>query len=458
MEKKKKQSKETKQFSLQHALSEAERCLLCYDAPCSNGCPAGTDPGKFIRQLRFRNIKGAIRTIRKNNILGGICAEVCPTCKLCVEKCSRTGIDSPIKINQIQSFLTNHQAEMKFKVFETSEIKKTGKKIAVIGSGPSGLSCAASLALKGHEAVIFEKNEEPGGVMFYGIPNVRLSDETINNDIKEVISLGVKIKCKSHISGKDAINELLKSGYDAIFISGGLCESGLLKVDGANLSGNYSWSEFLSLSNQAKTRNKAAKIAEGKNVAIIGGGSVAIDAAVSAKKLGANRVYVISLEALNELPAGSEEVELANQNHIIFKPQCRVTQIAGGKSVCCLKGCETEWVKKGDYTPMNARDVKNTEFSIKVDAVIHSIGARIDSEMIDTLHGAGIKLGENKKVLTGGNYQTNIKSIFAGGDIIAAKRPINTVAGSVYDGKAAADAIDTFLTSNKKAGIKNGKK
>ena len=155
----KKQVKPQRTFNLQHALAEAERCLLCHDAPCSKGCPAGTDPGKFIRQLRFRNVKGAIRTIRKNNILGGICAEVCPTCKLCVERCSRTGIDRPIMINQIQSFLMNHQYDIKFSAFDKDSVVKTKKKIAVIGSGPSGLACAAELALLGHEAVIFEKNE-----------------------------------------------------------------------------------------------------------------------------------------------------------------------------------------------------------------------------------------------------------------------------------------------------------
>ncbi len=453
---KKQTVKPSDKFNLQHALEEAERCLLCHDAPCSKGCPAGTDPGKFIRQLRFRNIKGAIRTIRKNNILGGICAEVCPTCKLCVERCSRTGIDRPILINQIQSFLTNHQHDIKFKVFDKSSVPVSKKKVAIIGSGPSGLSCAAELSLSGHEAVIYEKNEKPGGVLTYGIPFIRLNPETLANDIKEVTSLGVKIKCGSKISGKNAVNDLLKKGYDAVFIACGLSESNILKISGSELSGNYTWSDFLEMCNDPKLRAKATKMVSGKNAAIIGGGSVAIDAAVSAKKLGAEKVYIISLEALNELPADSEEIELAHKNGIIFKPQCRVIKIKGdGKKINGLEGIETEWIKKGGpLAPANARDVKGCEFSIKVDALIHAIGSRVESDALETLKGAGVKISPDNKVKIDGSYRTDNPKVFAGGDMIASGRKLNTVAAAVYDGKTAAEAIHNFLTSTKKGGIK----
>ncbi len=453
---KKKAAEPSLQFNLQHALEEAQRCLLCHDAPCSKGCPAGTDPGRFIRQLRFRNIKGAIRTIRKNNILGGICAEVCPTCKLCVERCSRTGIDRPVMINKIQSFLMNHQYDIKFKVFNKNEIKPAGKKIAIVGSGPSGLSCAAELALAGHKAVIFEKNEKPGGILTYGIPYMRLNPETLSNDIAEVKSLGVEIKCKAEISGKNAINNLFKKGFDAVFISCGLGEANILKTTGHDLNGNYTWSDYLSMSNDIKSRSKAAKITAGKNAAIIGGGSVAIDAAVSAKKLGAEKVYIISLEALKELPADIEEIELAGANGIIFKPQCRVIKIKGdGKKVTGLDGIETEWIKKdGPLTPANARDIKGCEFSIKTDIVIHAIGARVNVETTEMLKDAGIKTDEHNRIKINCDYRTSNPKIFAGGDLAATGRGLNTVAAAVYDGKTAAKAINEFLTSTKKGGIK----
>lgn len=448
--------KTERKFNLQHALEEAERCLLCHDAPCSKGCPAGTDPGKFIRQLRFRNIKGAIRTVRKNNVLGGICAEVCPTCKLCVERCSRTGIDRPIMINQIQSFLTNHQHDIKFSVFDKDDAPKSKKKVAVIGSGPSGLACAAQLALSGHEAVIFEKNEKPGGVLTYGIPYIRLNAETLANDIKEVTSLGVKIKCGSKITGKNAINDLLKKGYDAVFVACGLSQSNILKINGSELAGNFTWSDFLEMSNDPKLRAKAAKLVAGKNAAIIGGGSVAIDAAVSAKKLGAVKVYVLSLEGLDELPADSEEIELAHKSNIIFKPQSRVTNIKGdGKKITGIDGVETEWIKKGGpLVPANARDVKGCEFSLKIDALIHAIGSRVEDSALETLKGAGVKTGDGNRTLVDGTYRTSVKGVFAGGDMIASGRKINTVAAAVYDGKTAAMAIHNFLTSTKKGGIK----
>ena len=443
-------------FNLQHALEEAQRCLLCHDAPCSKGCPAGTDPGKFIRQLRLRNIKGAIRTIRKNNILGGICAEVCPVCQLCVEHCSRTGIDRPIMINQIQSFLMNHQHEIKFKVFDKSSTPASKKKIAIIGSGPSGLSCAAQLSLLGHEAVIYEQNEKPGGLLTYGIPYMRLNPETLSNDIKEVTSLGVKIKCGSKLSGKNAINDLLKKSYDAVFIACGLHEANTLKISGSELNGNYKWSDFLEMSNDPKLRAKAAKTLAGKNAAIIGGGSVAIDAALSAKKLGADKVYLISLEALDELPADIEEIELAHKNGIIFKPQCRVVKITGdGKKVSGLEGVETEWIKKDEpLVPSNARDVEGCEFSIKIEAIVHAIGSRVDDGTLEMLKGAGVKISADNKAIVDCDYHTNNPKVFAGGDMIASKRKLNTVVAAVYDGKTAAMAIDNFLTSTKKGGIK----
>ncbi len=451
----KKQVKPQRTFNLQHALAEAERCLLCHDAPCSKGCPAGTDPGKFIRQLRFRNVKGAIRTIRKNNILGGICAEVCPTCKLCVERCSRTGIDRPIMINQIQSFLMNHQYDIKFSAFDKDSVVKTKKKIAVIGSGPSGLACAAELALLGHEAVIFEKNEKPGGVLTYGIPYLRLSPETLANDIKEVVGMGVKIKCGAKAAGKNAVSDLLKKGYDAVFVACGLSQSNILKIDGSQLAGNYTWSDFLEMSNDPKLRAKAAKLVSGQNVVVIGGGSVAIDAAVSAKKLGAEKVYVISLEALNELPADIEEIELAHKNNIIFKPQCRIVKIKGdGKKVTGLDGTETEWIKKGLPVPSNARDVKGCEFSLKAGVIVHAIGSRVDSDAVEMLKGAGVKISEDNKAKVDANYRTSAAKVFAGGDMIASGRKLNTVAAAVYDGKTAAMAIHNFLTSTKKGGIK----
>jgi len=435
-----------KEFGLHDALREADRCLLCHDAPCSNGCPATTDPGKFIRQLRFRNIKGAARTIRRNNIMAGVCAEVCPTCTLCVERCSRTEIDRPIQINDIQRFLANYQNEMKIEVFDAPKPLK--KKVAVIGAGPAGLSCAATLALEGYDVTVFEKDKTAGGVMSWGIPYYRLSRKTLKCDIKEVERLGVKIKLNTPVEGKKAVEKLLKDGFASVYMSTGLTAANFLRIEGSDLKGVFTSVDFLSLVNDEKNRSKAEAMVKGKKVAVIGGGSVAMDAATSAKILGAERVYSISLEALNELPADIEEIELANKYHVIFKPSTQVAKISGkaGK-VSGITGCEIEWKEKGKFTPDNAKPIKGTDFSHNVDAVIFAIGSRVGKEVVEMAADAKVALAKNNLVKIDTKYATANKAVFAGGDLVNGG---GTVAYAVFQGKKAAAAIHEFISKGRR--------
>lgn len=431
-----------KKFDLHDALREAERCLLCYDAPCSVGCAAGTDPGKFIRQLRFRNIKGAARTVRKNNILGGVCARVCPTCKLCVERCSRTGIDRPIMINSIQQFLADYQNEQNVEVFDKPKSLK--KKVAVVGSGPAGLTCAAELALLGYDVTVLEKDAQPGGILAWGIPFYRLDRETLNNDIEAVEKLGVKIRCKAKVSGKEGIAKLMKEGYAAVYVATGLTKPARLRIPGSDLKGVYTANEFLSMVNDEKLRGKLKTALARKNVVVVGGGSVAMDCATSAKYLGAGRTYALSLEALDELPADSEEIELAHRYHVIFKPSTQVTKI-GGKagSVCCVTGNEIEWKTPGRFVPDNAKPVKCTEFSLKADVVVFAIGSRVGEDTIELANGAKVPLQANNLIKASEKGATSAKFVFAGGDVVTGGR---TVASAVHDGKAAAEAIHSNLS------------
>ncbi|MFH1653516.1 MAG: FAD-dependent oxidoreductase, partial [Pseudomonadota bacterium] len=274
-----------KEFTLDQAVSEANRCLLCYDPPCSKGCPAGTDPGRFIRKLRLRNITGAIRTIKQNNILGGSCAGLCPTHKLCEKECSATKLDRPIQIGKIQRFLIDYADKIGFEAFDKPKSQRD--KVAVVGAGPAGLSCAATLAKEGIHVTLFEKRAKVGGVLRYGVPAYRLEESLLDRDLKDLEKLGVSLKTSSSISGKNGAEQLLSDGYKAVFLATGLVEPVRLIQNSAE--GVFTWTDFLSKLKDGRSGEVIPYIKD-KVVAVIGGGSVAIDCAESALKFGASDV------------------------------------------------------------------------------------------------------------------------------------------------------------------------
>ncbi|MDI6808679.1 MAG: FAD-dependent oxidoreductase [Candidatus Eisenbacteria bacterium] len=435
-------------MSLQEAFQEAARCLLCYDAPCSRGCPSETDPGKFIRQIRFLNFKGGARTVIKNNILGGVCGLVCPTEKLCVKECSRTGIDIPIDIGGLQAFAVDYGKRMAVSLDEKPPQRK--EKIAVIGSGPAGLSASYELARKGYQVTVFESEKEIGGTLRYGVPSFRCPEVTFLKDISVLEKLGVRFKTRSQVKGPNQAAKLLKSGFKAVFIGVGLQTPYAVSVPGINLKAIATAKDFLKSVRAEGARGAAGKLVRDKNVAIIGGGSVAMDVAATCRALKANRVYAISLESLKELPACKDDIELARMNHLIFKPQCQVTEIIGGKSgkVTGVKGVETEWIKPNNFLPSNVRQVPGTSFTLKVGAVIQAIGlgpSEKNAEIYSSLKKKGKYIAVNEKTM-----QTSVKGVFAGGDII---RGGLTVVQAVADGKRAAAAIDTCIRAQGRARI-----
>ncbi|MFH1352472.1 MAG: FAD-dependent oxidoreductase [bacterium] len=421
-------------LTLAQAFAEAQRCLLCHDAPCSKECPANTDPGTFIRKLHLRNIKGAIRTIKENNILGGVCGAVCPTEKTCQKACSATEIDRPVEIGKLQRFLIEYGWETGFNPLKNTAGKKT--EVAIIGSGPAGLSCAAELAKAGINVTIFEKKEKPGGVLRYGIPEFRLSSKFLDREIEDIRMLGVKIKCNSKI-GANGVNNLKKKGFKAVFIATGLWNPYKIKMPGSGLKNVITATEFLE-SIRTSDRKKIISMVKNKNIAIIGGGSVAMDAANSCKELGSRKVYCLCLESPAEIPASKDDLETARDNFVIIKPQCQVKEIIGnGGSVAGIKGTETEWVKPNLFIPSNAREVPGTEFNLKVKAVIMAIGSGADPEIKNLC--PGIKYKSNKLIdVKKDGVSTADKNIFAGGDIV---RGPGLVAEAVQDGKEAAKKI-----------------
>ncbi len=293
-------------YNIRTAMEEATRCLLCYDAPCSKACPAETDPAKFIRSVRFKNIKGAAVTIRENNPLGGSCSLICPHGNLCEEACSRTDIDKPIKIGKLQEFVVDQEKLYEMEIYETPEVTKK-EKIACIGSGPASLSCASLLAREGYEVVIYEAEEKPGGILTYGINPSRLSQEIVDYDISLIEDLGVEIKCNSRI-GKEEL-EKIKREYDAVHIGVGLSESRIIASDDVdlNLEGIESALNFLK---DARTGNLES--IEGEDILVIGGGDVAMDCALTAHQLGAN-TKVVYRRSIEESPANSEELSVIQE-------------------------------------------------------------------------------------------------------------------------------------------------
>ena len=230
-------------FDFTQALAEADRCLLCHDAPCSKECPAQTDPAAFIRKLRLRNLKGAARTIKTNNVLGGACGVLCPTSRLCQKGCSASGIGRPIDIGRIQRFLVENARAHGWKLLEKGPARK--ERVAVVGSGPAGLSCAAELAKDGFQVTVFEARREPGGIIRYGVPAYRFDRRAVEGELADVRELGVTFKCGVPIEGVSAAGKLLKEGYSAVFLALGLWAAARLAADGRAPQGVYGSVEFL---------------------------------------------------------------------------------------------------------------------------------------------------------------------------------------------------------------------
>jgi dihydropyrimidine dehydrogenase (NAD+) subunit PreT len=402
-------------------MEEAARCLLCHEPPCSDSCPAGTNPGKFIRSIRFRNVKGAAETIREANVLGGVCARVCPTDKLCEEACSRTGIDRPIEIGRLQRFVTDQE-----KIFGMEILKKgpaKNKKIACVGSGPVSLACAAALAAAGYQVVIYEQKPEPGGVLTYGIIPSRLPKEVVEQEIGRIKKLGVEFKLGAKI-GRDLSLEALKSQFDAVFLGLGLWGGKLPALEGIDLKGVYSAVDYLSQAKDSGGRELAAERA-----VIIGGGDVAMDCASTAKQLGA-KTTIVYRRTLEDAPANAAEVKFVQSLGVGFIFQFTPSKILGKDGKVCgfeAKGTDGE-----------------SELRLKADQVIFAIGQAPEeillSEKLELTDKKLIKINDE-------NHSTSLKGVFAAGDAVNGGK---TVVQAVAEGKTAAFAIMSYLTGEAK--------
>jgi NADPH-dependent glutamate synthase beta subunit-like oxidoreductase len=431
----------SKGLDLAQAIAEADRCLLCHDAPCSDGCPADTQPGEFIRKLRFKNITGAIRTIKENNIMGGACGVLCPTSRLCEEKCSAMfkslnrpeGADRPIQIGKIQRFLVEHSWERGFKIFEKPEPRS--EKVAVVGSGPGGLSCAAEMAKDGYQVTIFEARPEPGGVLRYGVVSYRFDLDFLKHEMSDVESLGVKYECNTPIDSKNGAEKLLKDGFDAVFLAPGLWDAATIKPDGKDI-------DYLAALRDGRFEQIEKKI-KGKTVAVIGGGSVAMDCIESAARLDPKDVYLIYRRSYSQMPAEPDERIEAQEAgvHFLLLNQ-PVDYVTDQKSR--LKGLKLVRTRLGEPDESGRRRpeaIDGSEWIMDADVVIEAIGNKAPDESPDWYPNVKV---DGKKLIKADpeTGKTSVDGIFAGGDIV---RGPALVVQAVQDGKVAARAIKEFL-------------
>lgn len=394
-------------------MKEASRCLLCHDAPCSKSCPAGTNPAKFIRSVRFRNFKGAAETIRENNALGSICARVCPTEKLCQKGCSRSGIDKPIEIGRIQRFVTDFEAACNMKILKKGQ--KDKGKVAVVGSGPAGLQAATTLTALGYDVTIFEKSDKAGGWLRHGIPEYRLPSDVLDLEIQRIIETGITIKYNQEV-GKDVSLDELKKEYQAVLLAVGASYGRMLPLFDNNPHVEVAV-EFLD-----RVRQNGGKVEVPSSVLVVGGGDVAMDAATTLKKLGCESVVCVAREEMYEFPASKKEFSDAHEENVSI--------IDGFTPVGCVDNVvEFEHVRLHSHLTM------------KVDKIILAVGQVSKLESFDTItHERGIV--DTK------NYQTSDEKVFAAGDIVKGEK---SVVYAVKLGKEAAHAIDAYLGGKKNA-------
>ena len=423
------------------AIIEADRCLLCYDPPCSRDCPAETDPGAFIRKLRLKNVTGAIRTIKTNNIMGGACGVLCPTDRLCEKACSATDLDRPIQIGKIQRFLVEHGWEMDFKLFDPPPPDRG--RVAIIGGGPAGLSCAAHLAQTGFKAVIFEKRAEPGGMLRYGIPSFRFAKEFLAREIEDVKQLGVEIQCNSDIDGPSQAEALLTQGYDAVFISPGLWGPTHLLDHPENAKGLYTAVDYLENLRDNQTLQKTQSAVKDKTVVVIGGGSVAMDCVEAAVQLQAADVYLVYRRSYQQMPAENDErLEALDAGvHFLVLNQPVEYHVEDGQvtGIHLIRTALGQPDRSGRRRPVPLED---SEWFLKTDVIIEAIGNQPEKSLpaiypnVETDARHLIRVDAE----TG---QTSVPGIFAGGDIV---RGPALVVNAVQDGKNAAHGIADYLS------------
>lgn len=434
-------------YNKEEAIKEASRCLNCKNAQCQKGCPVSIKIPEFISEIKNGNFEEAYKIITEDSNLPAICGRVCPQETQCEGKCIRGIKGDSIAIGELERFVADYVRENNI----TSDVKieKNGVKVAVIGSGPAGLTCASDLAKKGYEVTIFEALHKAGGVLTYGIPEFRLpKDKIVNSEIENIKKLGVKIECNVIVGKSITIDELIEEeNFKAVFIGSGAGLPRFMGIPGENLNGVFSANEFLTRSNLMKgfDENYDTPIFVGKKVAVVGGGNVAMDAARTAIRLGAETTIVYRRSEA-ELPARKEEVHHAKEEGIQFKLLTNPTEILADdnynvKGMKCIKMDLGEPDASGRRKPV---EIKDSEFILDVDMVIMALGTSQTPIIANST--PGLEINNRKCIVVNEQNQTSRKEIFAGGDVTSGA---STVILAMEAGKNAAKNIDKYIQSIK---------
>lgn len=440
-------------YSEEAALDEAARCLNCKNMPCVTGCPVNIHIPAFIEKVKEGEFEEAYKIITEASSLPAVCGRVCPQESQCESKCVRGIKGEPVGIGRLERFVADwHNEHFSGEVVRP---QSNGKKVAVVGSGPAGLTCAGDLAKKGYDVTVFEALHLAGGVLVYGIPEFRLPKAIVKKEVETLKALGVKIETNMIIGKTLTVDELFEMGYEAVFIGSGAGLPRFMGIEGESLKGVYSANEFLTRSNLMKAyrEDSSTPVMKAKRVAVVGGGNVAMDAARTALRLGAEKVYIVYRRSLSELPARKEEVEHAMEEGVEFKLLNNPVKILGYHNpddkrdpkngfvtgMECIKMELGEPDSTGRRSPV---EIEGSEFTLDVDAVIMSIGTSPNPLIKSTTEGLDV----NKRggiVVDEATGLTSRDGVFAGGDAVTGAATVILAMGA---GKTAAKAIDEYIT------------
>ncbi len=431
-------------YTPEMAMEEAQRCLNCKNKPCRGGCPVGIDIPAFIQEVARGDFAAAYAVLSRSTTLAAVCGRVCPQENQCEGRCLRGIKGEPVAIGRLERFVADwhrvHGGE------KAEQEAPTGPKVAVVGSGPSGLACAGELARMGYRVTVFEALHTPGGVLVYGIPEFRLPKELVRHEVEKLEAMGVEF-CTNMVIGKVlTVDELLEEeGYEAVYLASGAGLPSFMGIPGESLNGVYSANEYLTRINLMKAYRADSRtpIAKGCRAAVVGGGNVAMDAARCARRLGAEKVYIVYRRGMDELPARAEEVEHAREEGIEFLLQTAPVEILGNEAgfvqgMKCVRMTLGEPDQSGRRRPVAE---EGSEYVLEVDTVIMAIGTTPNPLLRSTTPG----LETTRRgciVTTGEDGATSRPGVFAGGDAVTGAATVILAMGA---GKQAAQAIHAYI-------------